>query len=1024
MQPDNLLIDDQLKENCRLTRARCAVWLQRGVDRWHVANAYALSQHRREALMVLLDKPRWAAWIGGALSSGRMRSRPTSGAEKDLGCRRLFVFPNTPGQAVLLVGADDLNREQRFFWRILALRPPPLPDKSIPKLDESAILRPFVTGLQTSISKEEILRRILQILVDAIPCEAAYIALRTGDLFRVEAEWKLEALRGFDFLISEHRLLNRMVATQKGIILHDLARDTELAERLGDLPARSAMKVPILLGSRMIGEVAFVSTEVERFTSAELTNVTRHLARIAYAIEATMVFAETTNLLQQMGLLNELALAATGSAETDEIAQRVVRKLRQIFGTDMAAVFLLADNGVDLYEYGAMERRAKPLVMPVKSSFIGYVIEKDAPLRVGVISDAPRYFNTHREVQSALAVPLKYRGKTFGAIGLQSPKVHAFSAQDENLLVVIASYLAGLLENARLYQETRERATNMNLIHRVVQQVVGMTDVGEICQQTAELIAQYFDYEFVMVLLIEPEEQGFQVAGAGGRKAHLLPEDIKIPFDKGICGEVLRRKASYYTNDVSTDQFFEDVSGWEAGSGCCVPLMEGDRIFGLINLEHSRKNAFSSREIVLFESLAGVLSSVILSAQRYQALHRSLVQVQAARDTALDIAGNLELDALLRRVLSRVRDLVAAKGAELGVVDEESAMLRILASESPWPRRRAVEIPLGADAIGKVAATGQALIIDDYPAWMAEQGLERNAPYLTVAAVPLVYREDVIGALAVMDDVTDRVFSETDLSLLELLAPQIAISLRNARLYSELQERIAAQEKAERQLIISDRLAAAGRVSASIAHEINNPLQSIANCLDLISRTGLPVDQQREYLNLAQREMDRLMSTIQHMLDLYRPGARKRGLVDVNALIDHVYRLLGRQLEKKKIKATLDLDPSLGRVVAVGNQIEQVLLNLILNAMEAMGAGGQLTIETRQDEEMVYVRVKDTGPGVPADLRDQIFEPFVSSKPDGTGLGLAVSYGIIEAHGGRLELLADQGEGACFQFKLPLGENT
>ena len=175
---------------------------------------------------------------------------------------------------------------------------------------------------------------------------------------------------------------------------------------------------------------------------------------------------------------------------------------------------------------------------------------------------------------------------------------------------------------------------------------------------------------------------------------------------------------------------------------------------------------------------------------------------------------------------------------------------------------------------------------------------------------------------------------------------------------------------------------------------------------------------------MAQSELERLMQTVQRMLDYYRPTAVDRKPVDLNNLVQRVLMLIERQLSDHNVQVRPRLAAHLPLVLAVGDQIQQVLLNLVLNAMEAMPEGGRISIETRQRKGSVEILVEDSGPGVPADRREHIFEPFVSTKEGGTGLGLAVSYGIISAHGGSLDLMEGRGRGACFRVILPAGETT
>jgi two-component system NtrC family sensor kinase len=287
-----------------------------------------------------------------------------------------------------------------------------------------------------------------------------------------------------------------------------------------------------------------------------------------------------------------------------------------------------------------------------------------------------------------------------------------------------------------------------------------------------------------------------------------------------------------------------------------------------------------------------------------------------------------------------------------------------------------------------------------------------------------ISRLNVHGVLYVGRNGNDAAFREVDWEMFLLMVRQAAVAMENARLYEELREYVRRVEGSQQALIRAEKMAAAGRLTASIAHEINNPLQAVQNCLHLATRGELPVKKQREYIDLANHELDRLMNTVQRMLDFYRPGGADPQRVSIVSLLRRVIKLLTPQLEARKISISTGFSSKLPSIMAVSNQLEQVFINLILNAYDAMPEGGGLRISARPVRETVEILFQDTGPGITEENRNRIFEPFVSTKEGGTGLGLSVSYGIITAHGGSLDLVPDRGPGACFRVTLPVKEES
>jgi signal transduction histidine kinase len=291
----------------------------------------------------------------------------------------------------------------------------------------------------------------------------------------------------------------------------------------------------------------------------------------------------------------------------------------------------------------------------------------------------------------------------------------------------------------------------------------------------------------------------------------------------------------------------------------------------------------------------------------------------------------------------------------------------------------------------------------------------------SLMSVPVSGKEYVILLVAARDD-GEQPFWSADLEIFTLLAQQAAVAIENSRLYADLQATIDRLEVSQQALIQSEKVATAGRLTVSIAHEINNPLQAVHNCLHLAGRNELSPTLRESYIELARTELDRLMNTVQRMLDYYRPGRLERNPTDLNDVVCRVLKLLEQQLKDHAIEIHLDLSPGLPNLYLVTDQIQQVIFNIILNSIEAMPSGGELFLKTSREHGSLQVLIEDSGPGIAEEERMRIFEPFVSKKEGGIGLGLTISEGIVSAHGGQIELLPGNGKGARFRISLPVGE--
>lgn len=221
----------------------------------------------------------------------------------------------------------------------------------------------------------------------------------------------------------------------------------------------------------------------------------------------------------------------------------------------------------------------------------------------------------------------------------------------------------------------------------------------------------------------------------------------------------------------------------------------------------------------------------------------------------------------------------------------------------------------------------------------------------------------------------------------------------------------------ERRVARIERLAALGQVVAGVSHEIRNPLASMRIHLDLLSES-VP-EEGRPSLSVIDQELDRLNATVSQLLSYARPRPPVKGPVKIRILVEWAYRMVKVQLSRKSILWEVGLsDPDL-TVWGDQGQLQQMLLNLILNSIRAMEEqGGKLEIFGRQDDQDVLLLVRDTGPGIPRELAERVFDPFVTTYADGTGLGLSMVLQIVEMHGGRIELAPDI-PGATFIISLP-----
>ena len=290
-------------------------------------------------------------------------------------------------------------------------------------------------------------------------------------------------------------------------------------------------------------------------------------------------------------------------------------------------------------------------------------------------------------------------------------------------------------------------------------------------------------------------------------------------------------------------------------------------------------------------------------------------------------------------------------------------------------------------------------------------------------SLPIISKEKLIGILNLGQKEDRTIYSNEDLELLSTLANQAAIAIENARLYENLKQ---SQDTLRR----ADRLSSLGLLTAGLAHEIRNPLVAIRTFTQLLPERYEDAEFREGFQGLALKEVDRICGLITDLLSFARPSKPNVAPENVNDIVDNIARILESQAKEKNVEILRDFGTDLPKVWIDREQMKQVFMNLILNAIQAMKEGGSINIATRAisrigaepSGDFVQVEVRDTGVGIPEENLQHIFDPFFTSKDEGSGLGLAVSHQIVQEHGGFVTVESTVGKGTAFFIHVPLGK--
>jgi PAS domain S-box-containing protein len=413
--------------------------------------------------------------------------------------------------------------------------------------------------------------------------------------------------------------------------------------------------------------------------------------------------------------------------------------------------------------------------------------------------------------------------------------------------------------------------------------------------------------------------------------------------------------------------------------------------------------------------------------ERTGQLQESNTYLTTLIESSIALNESLDLNEVLDRILAQTYKLVPARALNIMFIEGEHAFIvRRIGYQGLEKIERNIldfRFPVSWPTFQQMRTTRKSIHISDTagnPGWRTIQGSEWVRSYI---GVPLVISDETVGFLNASHS-EPNFFEEKHLIMLESLARHASVAIQNARLLDEVKKALEKEQEMRDQLVQADKLTALGKMVTAIAHEINNPIQTVKNSFYLLEDQLEADSPASEYLKLASAEANRISDLVSQLRGTYAAGSKEFARVDVSALLAEVRDLLVPQLEKWGVVWHQADEIRPYTVNGIHNNLKQVFINLCLNAMEAMEAhqGGCITVSLRtsQNGRRVGVDFHNTGPQISDEALPHIFEPFFTTKQNGTGLGLSISYDIIRQHQGEIRVESTTGKGVTFTVWLPL----
>jgi signal transduction histidine kinase/GAF domain-containing protein len=732
------------------------------------------------------------------------------------------------------------------------------------------------------------------------------------------------------------------------------------------------------------------------------------------AIENSRLFDKLERRISELGTLTIIGRIITSVMELDELMDSIYQQVSLVMDTTN---FLIAlhDEKKNEVSFEIEVERGKRLPKRRQEAGLGltgHIIRTRQPV---LIKENVRQFLKEIKVepsgklaQSWLGVPMIAAGRVVGVMAVQSYEgASTFDNEHLDLLFTIANQAVIAIENARLFEEARQRAIQLEAIAELGQHITSILDLDQLLYQVVELIQHILGYYHVHVFLVDEVSKEAVFRAGSGEAGRLIQEQGGVRLkvgEQGITGWVAGSGLPLLVNDVLEEpRYIPNDALTATRSELAVPLKIGQRVIGILDVQSDELNAFELDDVAILQALGDQVAIAINNARLFKELeeHKATLE-ERVRERTEELASALrqqEIEAdKTRAIVEGIADGVMVFDANQKVIMVNPTAERML--NLPVP------IVLGQDLRDLIEETDEAF------------GREATLTVLTVLSALISSRE----RLEAGEPLTQTRFPIGERT--------IAASFTSVALTDEGPFNVVAVFRDVTKEAEIDRMKS--EFLSMAAHELRAPMTSIKGYSDmlLLGLVGDYSERQKQFLDTIKANVDRVLEMVNEFSDISRleSGALKLDAkpLHIDDLISEVIVSLRPQIEAKEINLTLEVPPELPEVWGDRTRIIQILTNLVTNAYKYTPEGGQIAITIQWVDDTVQVNVADTGIGVAPQDQEKLFTRFFRAdqpgvrRVAGTGLGLSITKSIVEMHGGRIWMESQLGKGSTFSFTLPL----
>jgi signal transduction histidine kinase len=598
----------------------------------------------------------------------------------------------------------------------------------------------------------------------------------------------------------------------------------------------------------------------------------------------------------------------------------------------------------------------------------------------------------------------------------------------------------GLLrEQIWLYRQARARQRDLEGLHGAGQALLRSLDAAEIVQTIASKAVEVLAADGAILFRLDTVTGTVRAVSRAGVISEQLVTGLELPVGQGASGMAVARRTPAWTANLQVDYtlpFPDAVRARMRQEGLkaviAVPLLvQSGEVFGALAVFFRDERPIHEADVELLSAYGSQASVALEKARSFEHLALKARNDEMLHDFCQRLLEATEEERILQDAVRTTRDLLRAECVGVFLYDPDASGLRLEAGVGwrPGTVGSVTITPSNESFAGYTFVHREVVQVEDLageqrflvPPHLAAHGVRAGID------VPLGVRDQPVGVLAAYYQAPHR-FSDEESRALTSLAHHTALALDKVRLYAELQTNLQRLKETQAQLIQADKLKALGTLLSGMAHELNNPLSTIQLSVQLLKRQQIVPESVRLRLDLVEEECERAARIIRELLVFARRTQPERKRVDVNEVARAALNLQAPEFDLKGVRVSTELS-AVSPIWGDAHQLQQVFLNLFSNAthaMKSMPRGGVLTVRSRDASGGVTIDVEDTGPGIAPENLTRVFDPFFTTKGvgEGTGLGLSLSIGIVEAHGGNMQVENIPGAGARVTLKLPHGEGV